>query len=223
MGCCSAIPAQATTIVGLPADTGTGNCFPFGCAYAGEYQQVYTSSQFSGPVTITDLEFFNTQENFSGTGMNSGTWNISLSTTAVDWNTITGNFSTNVGSDNTSVFSGNLAQPWAFGDTLHITLSTPFTYNPAHGNLLLDVNVAGASQSLGTIYFDTNGYNGGGFNGDSVMGRAYGSGSFDRGYGLVTGFSTDQTTSPVPEPASIFLLGSGLLGLVRARRKSGSF
>ena len=35
------------------------------------------------------------------------------------------------------VFSGNLSQPWAFGDTLHINLTTPFAYNPADGNLLM--------------------------------------------------------------------------------------
>src|SRR5690242_7417770 len=31
-------------ITGFPQDQGFGNCFPFGCAYDGEYQQVYTHS-----------------------------------------------------------------------------------------------------------------------------------------------------------------------------------
>src|ERR1035438_8225275 len=135
------IPAMATVVVGLPPDAGTGNCFPFGCAYSGEYQQVYTSSLFSGPLTITDLEFFNTIVNFGATAMNSGNWAISLSTTSANWNSLSSNFASNIGANNTLVFSGNLAQAWAFGDTLTINLSTPFTYDPTKGNLLMDVVV----------------------------------------------------------------------------------
>ncbi len=116
----SAIPAAANVTVGLPADAESGNCYPFGCAYSGEYQQVYASNQFSGPITITNLEFFNKQFNSGATAMNSGTWTISLSTTSADWNTLSGIFSSNIGSNNTQVFSGNLSQSWAFGDTLVI-------------------------------------------------------------------------------------------------------
>jgi hypothetical protein len=66
-------PPSATVgdpIVGLPADSNTGNCFPFGCAYNGRYQQVYSAGAFSGPLTITDLEFFNTAFNSAATSMN---------------------------------------------------------------------------------------------------------------------------------------------------------
>src|SRR5690348_567810 len=66
-----ALPATASPIVvGNPPDAGVDNCFPFGCAYEGEYQQVYSSSLFSGPITITDLEFYNTQFNSGATTMN---------------------------------------------------------------------------------------------------------------------------------------------------------
>src|SRR5262249_5335045 len=87
-----AVSAFADTIVGLPPDPNTGNCFPFGCSYNGEYQEVYTHSQFSGPITIRDLEFFNTQFNRGATLMNSGNWTISLSTTAADWNTLSSTY-----------------------------------------------------------------------------------------------------------------------------------
>ncbi len=58
-----ATPSKADVIVGQPADSGAGNCIPFGCtiAWTSEYQQIYAASQFSGPITITNLEFFNTQ------------------------------------------------------------------------------------------------------------------------------------------------------------------
>jgi hypothetical protein len=108
--------------VGLPADHNTGNCIPFGCAYTGEYQQVYNSSQFSGPIAITGLEFYDTQLYFDTTQMNSGTWTISLSTTTAGWNTLSTTLAGNIGSGKTQVFSGDLSQPWTPGATLHIAL-----------------------------------------------------------------------------------------------------
>ena len=214
--------AAADVIVGLPADTGTGNCFPFGCAYNEEYQQVYSHTQFGGPITVTNLEFYNTQFNSGATAMNSGLWTISLSTSSADWNTLSSNFASNLGPDNTIVFSGNLSQPWAFGDTLHITLSTPFTYDPSKGNLLMDVVASGTTNPGGNIFFDTNGYNAGGRNGNTFLGRVYhNSGNIDSGYGLVTGFSTGSTT--IPEPGSFAMLGLGLAGLAAGirRRRNG--
>ena len=216
------VSAMAALVVGLPADPAQGNCFPFGCAYSGEYQQGYTSSLFSGPITVTSLQFYNTQVDASAFAMNSGNWDISLSTTSADWNTLSSIYSANIGGNNTLVFSGDLSQPWAFGDTLTITLATPFTYDPSQGNLLLDIVVTNADASGGTIFFDTNGYNNAGLDGNTIFGRAYcngcvGSGYVNSGYGLVTGFNG---ASPVPEPSSLMLLGSGLLGAAgMVRRK----
>jgi hypothetical protein len=213
----TAMSASADVVVGSPPSSGQGNCFPFGCSYNTEYQQVYNSGQFAGIMTITDLEFFNTQVDNSATSMNTGTWTISLSTTTADWNTISSTYASNIGLDNTQVFSGNLFQAWAFGDTLHILLTTPFTYNPLSGNLLMDVVGSGVSAPGGNIFFDVNGSNSYFSRVFCYSGIACSDGAVGTGYGLVTGFSTG---SSVPEPATeaLFGLGIAVFGLVARRR-----
>ena len=224
LGLATFTSAVAGTIaVGAPADTGAGSCVPFDCNGPNEqFQQLYMNTLLSGPITITGLQFFNTQFNTTTTTIDTGTFTVSLSTTTAAWNTLSTTQANNIGGDSTQVFSGSLVQPWAFGDTLSIPFSTPFTYTPgSSANLLVDIGVTGlGDRGIGEIFFDINGLNGGNFNGNTIFGQAYNGGTFGpgvhSGFGLVTGF---ETTSAVPEPMTISLVASGLAGISAMRRR----
>src|SRR3954447_17427233 len=75
----AAAPAHADVTVGTPSIG--GNCYPFGCGYAGEYQQVYGACAFSGAITINRVEFF-----FPGGGNpwtdNTGSYTLAFSLTS---------------------------------------------------------------------------------------------------------------------------------------------
>jgi hypothetical protein len=218
--CLLAVPMFAgTIIISNPPDSGSGNSFPFGSAYNAEYQQVYANSNFSGgPISITDIFLYNTQFNSGATSTTSGNYTVNLSSTTVGVGTITGNFAGNEGADETQVFNGSISQAWTFGDTLDIHLSTAFTYDPSSGkNLLVDVVGTNISAPGGAIFYDVH-------TPGSLFQRVYcpsgiacgNNGTVDApGYGLVTGFGE----TAVPEPGTLVMMGTGLLGVVGVIRR----
>ena len=135
-----------------------GNCLPFMCSTQGalgpltRYQQIYTSSAFEGPTQIDSLTFFmDVNESFNvgrRTTLLSGTYTISLSTTSRSLsgqNGLSTDPAANIGADNlvigTLVVSGDPST--AAAPLFTITASTPFVYDPAGGNLLVDIVVTG--------------------------------------------------------------------------------
>jgi hypothetical protein len=146
-------PASATVIIGT--DNDGVNYIPFGTSISlPEYQQVYASSDFSGAITIDDIEFYTS----GSTGaLPTGKIDITLSTTSAAVNGLSVNLSQNYGSSKTSVYSATL--PAVVSGVLTIPLSKPFTYNPAKGNLLIDID--DPSDSAGSAGFEFDNPSGG--------------------------------------------------------------
>ena len=182
------------------------------------YQQVFAASQFSGVGTIREIAF---RPDAVGGKVFSATLSnvrIGLSTTSSTPDGLSATFAENVGIDETVVFSGNLTLtssdvPGPGGTRafdILIGLSTPFTYNPSLGNLLLDFQRDGSTVDPFGVSFDSQNQVG-----DSIS-RAFGSRTSPianfgvDSVGVVTRFSV----TAVPEPSSFMMLAMGVIGLL---------
>lgn len=198
----------------------SNNGYPFDLAQTGlssqRYQQVYAASQFSGLPSggglITQLIF--RPDFFFGQAFMSTLPDIQidLSTTSAGDDALSTTYANNVGADDTVVYArGPLMLSSAFTGPpngpkdfdIIITLTTPFHYDPAHGNLLMDVRNFGGGT---TTFFDSVVTFSDGvsrvFN-TNVNGTT---GTTDTS-GLVTGF----TIVPEPGTAALLLAGAGTL------------
>lgn len=229
------VPGSAAAIEGDSVSP-----YPFDLTLVGvqsqRYQQVYSSSAFFGPLTITDIVF---RPDFQSAAFFSSTLpavRIDLSTTSAAVDGLSLTFADNVGADDAVVFgdasgsyaalswskvatTGPAAGPKVFDIPVHLT--TPFFYDPANGNLLMDVRNAGGGTST---LFDAVGVTGDAVS--SVFTVAGGSAavlspsaSGASTGGLVTEF---LSPTPIPEPASFAMLLCGCLALTALARRSGS-
>jgi hypothetical protein len=212
LGFCLTGAVSASTVT---AD-GTGTIYEGDCTFAcvDRYQQIYSSSLFSGPGIITAVNFVTSI--YGGTWGN-GTFQMSLSTSSNSVNGLSSTFSNNIGSDvavfDTQTFSGSVVGGELFG------FSGSFFYDPNGGDLLVDIILTAGSSNGPTVQY-TSGSNTGGeysrlysFAGDPT-------GSLGNDYGNVTQFSI----SPVPLPAAgLLLLGAlGGLGIAGRRRRTAA-
>jgi len=149
------VPAAKETVAGNAA-----NAIPFGRSPSSNepvrYQQIYDASEFGGElgdvIEISEIRFRIDE----GTPEESPTTfdliEVRFSTTSVandELNALV--FDNNIGTNDTLVFSGSFTWdacgigtdlcvgPYPYPFDLAIPLSTPFVYDPAAGNLLLEV------------------------------------------------------------------------------------
>lgn len=192
------------------------NAMPFDDLTSGTYQQIYASSDFgSSPLSLTGVTFLGQ----TGSSVTSANYTVDVSTTTAG----VGYYALyQPGSDNTQEFSGALGGTIT-GGTFTIPFSQVFHYNPASGNLLLQISISGGPSNPGGLGFYAMS------NGGALFSRSYNvySGTINinsaDSTGLVTQFDTASAASTAPEPGSSFLLGSTLIGgvlLMRCRKLS---
>jgi hypothetical protein len=137
----------------------TYNFGPTNYTVSMRYQQVYSSNLFEGLdpslVYLTSLTFFLESQLYPGSGFGWLVKNmqINLSTTPKGPSDLSTIFSQNVGADDTIVlgprtngFSGSTPD-----GPMTVYLDRPFRYNPAHGNILMDVRI---TDQTGPFLYD---------------------------------------------------------------------
>lgn len=221
LGVLPTLSHAASITIGTPA--ATKNCIPFNCTLAAppglaRYQQIYDRSVFPGPITITEISFFNDPNTSPAATIQLGEYTISLSTSPKTVGGLLPDFNGNLGPDNTLFFFGVRNDSIPGGQKFTILPSSggqPFLYDPSLGDLLLDVQ---------KIVIIENGI--GGLSATISLSETSAIHNFSGDFadGLITEFSYQSQTPAAqsPEPGTMFLMGSGLLGLGAWRWKRHS-
>ncbi|MFO1078538.1 MAG: hypothetical protein U1E73_12515 [Planctomycetota bacterium] len=163
--------AQSTVIIPAPAAAAAGdssNAFPWGTSALGwaglRLMAVYgavnfTSQNINFPVIITGLKWRPDDGAPVLTGGTFATSTILMSTSSTGWGGVTTNYATNHGPDLTTVYQGAVTHtptPGAASWTqqswcVDVQLATPFLYDPAAGDLVIDVDYPASSFSGGAV------------------------------------------------------------------------
>src|SRR5436190_5839466 len=189
----------APLIIGAPAND--LNCFPFGCEFgtASRYQQVYSSAAFPGLILISEIQFYQMR---SG-DLNVGSFEFYLSTTSMPVNGLdVVDFDSNLGADNSAFAIVSFSGAHSAAPNVLSIAGSPFLYNPASGNLLLDIIIPGGATRPGPNDLPPAFHDSAFFQASTagVFSRAHNFGEAFENIGLVTGFNTT-----IPELSSFSL------------------
>jgi hypothetical protein len=159
----------------------------------GVYQQVFSSTAFPGPVTITQIALASKSNLTSGPGIATYDLSVGLSSTAVGPGGLSTTLGANRGADFAEVFSGVHIAAITANDQFDVIIDvTPFRYDPANGNLLLEVRFNAPTQfsGSGVLYFNA-GFSPATSRAANPSGAA--GGAFTDGFGALTRFTTIET------------------------------
>ncbi len=216
------VSSASALIMTSPEPHSTWNAFPFGPWYSNEipnrYQQIWDASLFSGPINIEALAFSPLY-----TGNYSADITIRLTQTSTAVNALSSPLDSNVTGSLTTVFSDSsyaqsitVTGPDSFSFAFDFS-STPFFYDPTGGeNLLMDV-------LINNIIYDnlTFGPFSAAYTSTTNRVFEFPSGQISGGTATLRTQFTFTEASAVPEPSTVFLLGSGLFAISIFRNKFG--
>lgn len=190
------------------------------------FQQVFAASEFAylGPGTTARVDLITFRidgASASQVALFFGGSSVALSSTQRGVDELSQVFADNLGSDAVSVWSGALslgsfAQPgampqaWQFQGSIPVT--TPFYYNPAMGNLLLDIVAAGGRAFLPGALDAQN------IAGDSVSTLFALDGNSSIGIADTRGLVVRFDITIVPEPDTWLLVTAAAAALFAVRR-----
>lgn len=213
-------PPKALGAIGIPVGGGpvgdSSLAGPFDTSSSSRVQQVYDRGAFPSGIPpnsgfLIHTIYFRADEN-ARPGFGNANFTdveVRLSTTSREPDGLSTLFSENIGADETTVFGrGALSLNWSGASFVTgIQFDRPFLYNPAAGNLLLDMRNYGPTDFPELDAFD--------IAGDAIsiaIGRADSlSGFATSTRALATLFWVDIV--PIPEPSTTALLLLGLLAL----------
>jgi len=203
--------AAADVILGTPtADPSLQDCVAFGCAVQAQF--IYDSSYFSNPISITELQFYNSFEDLGGDAFDPSTYTFKLATATHDYLTPDAVFANNVGADvhvftTVALVNDLIPSVFSFG-------GAPFLYDPAKGDLLIEIDKTGTTGITGVTD-----YNNSAFKASRVWDLGDGSGTtIDVNFAPVVNL-VGRDVTPVPEPMTLTLTGLGLAYFARQLKK----